>query len=91
MEVRPEVSSSMASATKIAWEKPLIEDKLKSKIESGKLPANCRFMKTKRCNTEAWVTLGDRVCSQDCKLEDVQKLLEASASHIVQASSEFTK
>ena len=48
-------------------------------------------MKTKRCNTEAWVTLGDRVCSQDCKLQEVQKLLEASASHIVQDSSEFTK
>ena len=48
--VGPEISSSIASATKIFWEKPLSEDKLKSKIESGKLPANCGFMKTKRCN-----------------------------------------
>ena len=48
--VGPEIFSSIASATKIFWEKPLSEDKLKSKIESGKLPANCGFMKTKRCN-----------------------------------------
>ena len=32
VEVGPEVSSSMALATKIFWEKPLSEDKLKSKI-----------------------------------------------------------
>ena len=83
--------SSMASATKIFWEKLSSEDKSKSKIESGKLTANYGFMETKRCNTKVWVTLGNRVCSQDCKLQKVQKLLAASASHIVQASSELTK
>ena len=91
MEVGPEVLSSMASATKIFWEKPLSKDKLKSKIESGKLRANSGFMKTKRCNTEVWVTLGDRIRSLDYKLQKVQKLLAASASHIVQPSSELTK
>ena len=90
-EVGPEVSSSMASVTKIFLDKPLSEDKLRSKVESGKLPENCRLMKTKRCNTEVWVTLGDRIRSQDCKLQEVQKLLAASASFIVQASSELTK
>ena len=83
VEVGPELSSSMASATKIFWEKSLNEGKLKSKIESGKLPANCGFVKTKRCNTEVWVILGDRIPSQDCKLQEIQKLLAASASHIV--------
>ena len=48
-------------------------------------------MKTKRCTTEVWVTLGDQICSQDFKLQEVQKLLVASASHIVQVSSELTK
>ena len=43
-KVGPEVLSSMASATKTFWEKSLIEGKLKSKIESGKLHANCKFM-----------------------------------------------
>ena len=62
-----------------------------SKIEAGKLPANCGFIKTKWCNTQVWVTLVDRICSQDCKLQEVQKLLTALASHIVQASSELTK
>ena len=52
MEVGPEVSSSMASASKIFGERPLSEDKLKSEIESQKLPANCEFMKTKQYNTE---------------------------------------
>ena len=91
VEVGPEVSSSMASATKIFWEKSLSEDKLKSKIESGKLPANSGFIKTKRCTTEVWVTLGDQIRSLDYKLQKVQKLLAASASHIVQPSSKLTK
>ena len=51
VEVGPEVTSSMVSATKISWEKPVSEVKLEFKTESGKLPANCKFMKTKRCNT----------------------------------------
>ena len=51
-EVESEISPSMASATKIFWKRPLSEDKLKSKIESGNLPANCGFMKIKRCNTK---------------------------------------
>ena len=59
VEVGPQVSPSMASATKIFWEKPLSADKLKSKIQSGKLPANCRFMKRKWCKL------------QDCKLQKV--------------------
>ena len=78
--VGPEIFSSIASATKIFWEKPLSEDKLKSKIESGKLPANCGFMKTKQCSTEVWVALGDRIHSQGCKLQEVQKLLAAPVS-----------
>ena len=48
-------------------------------------------MKTKQCTTEVWVTLVDQICSQDFKLQEVQKLLVASVSHIVQASSELTK
>ena len=91
MAVGPGISSSIATATKIFWEKPLSEDKLKSKIESGNLPANCGFKKTKRYNKEVWVILGDQIRSQNCKLQEVQKLLAASASHIVQASSELRK
>ena len=91
MEDESEILSSMASATKTFWAKPLSKGKLKSKIESGNLPANCGFMKTKSCNTVVWVTLGDQVRSQSCKLQEVQKLLAASASHIVLASSELTK
>ena len=57
VEFGSEVSPSMISATKTFSEKPLSEEKFKSKIETGKLPANCRFMKTKRCNIDAWDTL----------------------------------
>lgn len=61
----------MALATEIFWEKLLRADKLKSK-ESGKLPANCGFLKTKRFNKEDWVTLGTKLA--DCKLQEVQIL-----------------
>ena len=64
MEYGPEVSSTVWG-TKIFWEKPLSADKLKSTIELGKLPANCRFMKTKCCNIKVWVTLEDQIRSQD--------------------------
>ena len=55
------------------------------------LPASCGFMKTNRCNTGVWVTLDDRIHSQDCKLQEVQKLLSVSDSHKVQAFSELIK
>ena len=41
VEVRPEVSFSMTSAAKYFLERTLNDDKLKSKIRSGKLPVNC--------------------------------------------------
>ena len=44
---RPKVSLSMASARKSFWENSVSADKLNSKIVSGKLPANCGFMKQK--------------------------------------------
>ena len=48
-------------------------------------------MKTKRYNTEAWFILGNQIRGQECKLQEVQKLLAPSASHIVKASSELSK
>ena len=87
VEDGPEVSPSMASTTKILWEKPFSADKLKSKTESGKLPTSCRFMKIKQCNTKVWVTLGKYIWSQDYKFQKVKMLLEASASYIMQVFS----
>ena len=90
VEDRPKVSLSMASARKSFWENSVSADKLDSKIESGKLHANCGFMKTKGSYTEVWVTLGNQIRSQDCKLLEVQKLLAASASRIVVSSKQPT-
>ena len=67
----------------MSWKLDLKYHLLWPKIESGQLPANCGFIKTKQCKTEVWVILGDRVCSQDCKLQEVKKLLASSASHLV--------
>ena len=50
-----------------------------------------RFVKTKRYNTEVWFILGNQIRDQECKLQEVQKLLAPSASYIVQTSSELSK
>ena len=41
------------------------------------------FRKTKPCNTEVRITLGDRKRSQDCKLWDVQKNSSELAKQLV--------
>ena len=38
-----EISSSIASALKTFWEKPLKADSFKRKLEAGKLPSICTY------------------------------------------------
>jgi len=52
-----EVSSSIAGATKVLWQKLLLEDILKEKMSNAVTPANCSYLIPKRINTEVWSTI----------------------------------
>ena len=51
------VSSSIASATKIFWEKSLSNTSFKHKMELGKIPSNCQLLQPKRTNVEIWLVI----------------------------------
>lgn len=79
----------MVSAIKIFLEKPLSAEKLKLKIDSGKLAPKYLFMKTKMFNTEVWVILEDRI--NIARNVSYKRLCAASNWQIVEAASELTK
>ena len=78
-------------ATKIFWKKPLNEKEIEAKLELGQIPSNCTYLKPKLCNKEIYTILGDRLRSQDRKLQDIQKFHAASTSLVVKAASELSQ
>ena len=75
-----EISSSIASASKTFWEKPLKEDSFKRKFEAGKLPSNCTYLTTKFTNPEIFINLPTFQRTVDSKIQDIQKVHAASVS-----------
>ena len=71
-----QVSSPIASAIKMFWQKPIKPDDLKAKLEQAKIPANCFFLNSKRFNSSVWTV--------------IQITHAASVSLILKAASEIT-
>jgi len=53
----PEISSSVACAAKVFWQKQMKEDVLKKKMEQASIPSNCTFLIPKKVNVEIWKLL----------------------------------
>ena len=86
-----EISSSLAGAAKVFWQKPLKQEALKGKLEEATTPANCGFLLPKRTNTEVWTNLPSFARSADVKLQEIQKIHTASVSMILKAASGLTE
>ena len=86
-----EVSSSIAGATKIYWEKPLKADVLTEKLESSLVPSNCNFLVPKRTNVEIWTIIAGALRTNDDKLRKIQEKSAASTTQILKAASELTR
>ena len=86
-----EVSSSIAGATKIYWEKPLKADVLNEKLESSLVPSSCNFLVPKRTNVEIWIIIAGALYTNDDKLRKIQEKSAASTMHILKAASELTR
>lgn len=84
-----EISSSIASASKIFWEKPMKEEVSKKKLEmeTAKIPANCTFLTTKRTNPEVWTAISGFHRTSDSKIQDIQTLFASSISLTLRAAS----
>ena len=49
-----EISSPIASATKLFWKKSLSHTSFEHKMELSKISSNCKFLQPKRTNVEIW-------------------------------------
>ena len=81
----------VASAMKIFWKKYLSYTSFKHKIELGKIPVNCQFLEPKRKNDEIWSVILPSSCSRDKGIQDIQTITAASASLIIQVSTDMSQ
>ena len=71
----------MAEILQDIWNKPMADNKLRNKLEKYKVPQNCNFLKTKRCNPEIWsIKLSEQQRSNDLKIQKIQNTLLKSAT-----------
>ena len=88
-QVGPEISSPLASATKVMWEKHINPDKLKDKLQSSNTPSNCAFLQVKLVNPEIWANAKAHLRVSDLKLQGVQQNFGASMTHILRATDKL--
>ena len=86
----PEVSSSIASAAKIFWHRPLKHEALQKKIEESEIPSNCGYLIPKRVNPEIWTKMGVFNRSTDSKLQEAQRSHSAGTTKMLRAASSLT-
>jgi len=82
------------STAKVMWLKKLDSEKLKAKLESHKVPSDCKFLRVKPCNKFIWAQAKCR--SEDIKLQEIQQSLIKSQVCVcvlraVEALSNFAK
>ena len=85
----PEISSSLAGASKIFWTKSLSDEKTKKVMESSKIPNNCQFMAVKLVNKEIWTVTASDIRTKDWALQKIQSTHNNMTSNVLQASSEL--
>ena len=91
MNFGTEVSSPIASVTKIFWEKSLSNTSFEHKMGLGKIPSNFQFLQPKRTNVEIWSVILPSSRSRDRGTQDIQIVTAASASLILQAASDMSQ
>ena len=87
----PEITSSIAGAAKIFWQKCLKEDVLKKKLECAALPSNCPCLVPKKTNPEVWAKMGNFNRTVDYKLQEAQNIHSASVTMLLRAASSLTE
>lgn len=87
----PEISSSVACAAKVFWQKRLKGEAFKRKIDEAATPSNCGFLLPKRTNTEIWKTLSSYHRTTDIKMQEIQSTHAASVTMMLRASSDLVE
>ena len=85
----PEISSTIAGASKIFWQKELSEERLKKTMESAKMPSNCKFLAVKQVNREIWTSTSPDIRTRDYSLQEVQKTHGAMSTAVLLAVEEL--
>jgi len=91
-EMGAEIIAPLMSTAKVMWIKKLDSKKLKAKLESHKVPSNCKFMRVKSCNKFIWAQAKCR--SEDIKFQAIQQSLlksEVCVLRAAEALSNFAK
>ena len=85
----PEVSSSLAGASKVFWSKSVTDEKTKRILETSKIPTNCKFLSVKAVNKEIWSCAAGDIRSRDWALQKIQATHSSMAANMLQAASDL--
>ena len=82
-----ELDSLPASAAKVYFERPLGEEKLSKRMEDNKVPSNCTFLATKRCNPEIFQLVSGNAKHLEKALQDALSIQSAASTTLLKAAS----
>ena len=85
----PEVSSVIACAQKIYWQRAPNADVANQLLERNKVPANCKFMTTKVANTTVFAKTSGDIHSKETEMQKLDKLHASSTTAIVKATHQL--
>ena len=85
----PEISSTIAGAAKVFWQKNMSEETLTKTLESSKMPNNCKFLAVKKVNKEIWTCTSPDIMTRDLSLQKMQETHAFMTSTVMQAVHEL--
>ena len=86
----PEVSSLVASTTKVYWQKGLKEEGLKQVHSKSKIPGNCTFLSVKEVNKKIFAKGAPFTRTRDIKMQEIQRELGYSTGNVVRAMAQLS-
>ena len=89
-EFGPEISSTIAGAAKVFWQKKMSEERLTKTLDVSKVPNNCKFLAVKKANKEIWSCTSPDIRTRDFSLQKMQETHSFMTSTIMQAVNELS-
>ena len=85
----PEISSTIAGAAKVFWQKKMSEERATKTLDVSKVPNNCKFLAVKKTNKEIWSYTSPDIRTSDFSLQKMQETHSFMTSTIMQAINEL--
>lgn len=89
-EFGPECLSSLSSAVKLMFTRPIPADKLSQLLDEAKIPANCQFMAVKKVNVPIW-SRQDQKRDNDLNITKTQRSWIKSSTGYLELAQEISE